>query len=162
MARSGGWTRLAVAAAAMIAAAACQRGDDGQRSGGATRPSDDAGFAARDVRGDVAGAETGPAEEGRQQRNAEIEAENVEDRPQGTSQATHVSGRVVSASDGEVVLKRDDGVEPDLKLQVHRDSSISIAGQPARPADLKEGTPVRASYRAVDGTLIRIDAPEAK
>jgi len=73
-----------------------------------------------------------------------------------------VTGQVVSASASEVVVKPEAG-QPELKLKVGSDTSVTIGGQQGTVSDLKEGTQVRASYQEKGGEpqAIKIEAQSA-
>jgi hypothetical protein len=75
--------------------------------------------------------------------------------PQDGAQERSIQGHVVRADDREIVL-RPPGGQPDLRLGVGPDTQVTVGGQQASPAQLTEGTEVRASYDESGG------APRAK
>ncbi len=151
-----GWIGALAAAGAL---AACTKTDDAWHltSRGAS------GAPIFSERDDEAGTAGRPVNAGVRARGASAGQESAgAEQPQATAQTHEVSGRVVTASDRELVVKRDDGVKPDLRLKIGPGATITLAGKTARAADLKAGTPVRAAYEAPPGgadtapTAIRI------
>ena len=68
--------------------------------------------------------------------------------PQAGSET--VSGRVIRASEDEVVLQRGSG-ERELRLSVGPGTAVKRNGERASVTELQEGTEVRASYTVQDG-----------
>jgi hypothetical protein len=71
-----------------------------------------------------------------------------------------VSGRIVELGEKELVLKRDDGEEPNVILVLAPEAAVTVAGKEARPSDLKEGMHVRAAFESVNDKeiAVRVDA----
>jgi hypothetical protein len=59
--------------------------------------------------------------------------------------AKTISGRVVRASDGEIVL-REEGQQQDMTLKVDDDTTVTMNGRQAAVSTLPEGTHVLASF----------------
>jgi hypothetical protein len=146
MARIGTLLAIGTALAGSLAAPACRRSSSG---------------------GDARGAEQqqpGPAELARRERNAELEAAQVEQQPQGTTRVHEVSGKLLRAGADDVVLRRDDDPQaPELRLRIAPGSPVTIDGRAARATDIAKGTEVRASYEGETGangppTALRVEA----
>lgn len=73
-----------------------------------------------------------------------------------------IEGAVSQASDRQVIV-RSPG-RPPIALRVEPGTSVTVGGQPARAGALREGEPIRASYRTgADGrqTALSIEARAA-
>jgi hypothetical protein len=144
MTRIGTLLAIGIAVAGPLAAPACRRSSS--RSDAATQQ------------------QPGPAELARRERNAELEATQVEQQPQGTTRVHEVSGKLVRADADDVVLRRDDDPKaPELRLRIAPGATVTIDGQHARPTDIAKGTEVRASYEGETGatappTALRVEA----
>ncbi len=127
-----GATLGAVLAGTLLAGVGCSRGGDGE-----ARRGEDRGAPV---------ARIDPAEQAHEERNAELSAQQRRLQPQEDAKTHTVGGRIVTATEHELVLRRDDGVEPDVKLRLAPATVVTIAGRSGGRGDLEEGAQVRASY----------------
>jgi hypothetical protein len=138
-----GRTKAALGAA-LLAGLGCSRGGDGERGQERGAP--------------VAQVDT--ADQPRQERNAELEAQQRRLQPQPQAALTKaVSGTIVTANEHEIVVRRDDGEEPDMRLRLAPRTPITVAGRDGGREDLREGAHVRASFERVqnDEVATRIE-----
>lgn len=90
------------------------------------------------------------ADQPRQERNAELEAAQRKVQPQEGTRTKSLSGTIVTATEHEIVVRRDDGEEPDVRLRLAPQTPITVAGAEGGRGDLKEGAHVRAAFEAVE------------
>ncbi|ABS27273.1 hypothetical protein [Anaeromyxobacter sp. Fw109-5] len=137
-------TTATILSAALLAGVGCSRGGDGERGQERSAPA----------------AHIDTADQPRQERIAELEAQQRRVQPQPEGALTKaVSGTIVTTSDHEIVVRRDDGEEPDLRLRLAPRTPITVAGRDGGRDDLKEGAHVRASFERVknDEVATRIE-----
>ncbi len=145
---------MAVLGGILLAGVGCSRGGDGDARRGQERG--------------APVARVDPGEQAHEERNAELSAQQRRLQPQEPARTHTVGGRIVTATEHELVLKRDDGVEPDVKLRLAPATAVTVAGRSGGRADLKEGAQVRASYESAgnDQVATRIEvtggAPSAQ
>ena len=68
---------------------------------------------------------------------------------QSWTQAKNVSGRAVSASNDEVLVRSSD--QGDLRLKLNDSTAVTVDGQMGSADQIKPGEDVRASYQVIDG-----------
>jgi hypothetical protein len=89
-------------------------------------------------------------EERRTERAPEGPGERMGAQGAGAQSAGTVTGKVVSAKEGELVVKDLENDE-ELKLKVESSTQVLIDGRQAPIGNLREGAQVRASFDSVEG-----------
>lgn len=140
-------TAASIAGAALLLAAGCSRGGDEDRAQGAAPV-----------------ARIDREEQAREERNAELSAQQRRLQPQGGTRTHMLSGRIVTATEHEIVVRRDDGEEPDVRLRLAPRTPVLVGGREGGAGDLKEGAHVRAAFETVEddrvATRIEVTARE--
>src|SRR2546421_6143805 len=92
-----------------------------------------------------------------QKSEAQTHQQINQQNQQAWTQAKNVSGRAVSASSDEVLVRSSD--QGDLRLKLNDSTAITVDGRMGKVDDIKPGGNVRAAYQVIDGqpTALRLD-----
>lgn len=92
-----------------------------------------------------------------QKSEAQTHQQITQQNQQAWTEAKNVSGRAVSAGNGEVLVRSAD--QGDLRLKLSDSTAITVDGRMGKVDDIRPGGNVRASYQVIDGqpTALRVD-----